>query len=51
MVALAWLYVASRVVHAFIHIGSNNMIARPLAFLVGCLAILGMLVGVFIAAA
>ncbi len=51
MVALAWLFVASRIVHAIIHIGSNNMLIRPLAFLVGCVAILGMLVGVFIAAA
>jgi len=49
MVALAWLFVASRIVHAVIHIGSNNMMIRPLAFLVGCVAILGMLIGVFIA--
>lgn len=50
MTSLAWLYVATRIVHAFVHIGSNDLRFRPLAFLIGCLALLAMLVGVLVAA-
>jgi hypothetical protein len=50
MTSLAWLYVATRIIHAFVHIGSNDLRLRPLAFLIGCLALLGMLVGVLVAA-
>ncbi len=31
-VALAWLYFASRCVHSFIHLGSNNVTHRFIAF-------------------
>ena len=31
-VTLAWLYVAARAVHAYIHLGSNNVTHRFLAF-------------------
>ena len=31
-VALAWLYFASRCVHSFIHLGSNNVTHRVIAF-------------------
>ena len=34
-VALAWLYFASRCVHSFIHLGSNNVTHRFIAFAVG----------------
>lgn len=50
MTGLAWLFVATRVAHAYVHIGSNDLRLRPLAFLVGCVALIGMLVGVLIAA-
>ncbi len=50
MATLAWLFVATRMVHAWVHIGSNNLRLRPLVFLVGCLALIAMLVGVLLAA-
>lgn len=39
---LAWLFVASRLVHAWIHIGSNYVPARRRAFTVGALALMAM---------
>jgi hypothetical protein len=42
LIALAWLYVASRVVHAAIHITYNNVFHRLAAFAVSNLAMLGM---------
>ncbi|MGU9982298.1 MAPEG family protein [Phreatobacter sp. HK31-P] len=50
MTSLAWLFVASRIVHAYVHIGSNDLRLRPLVFTIGCFALLAMLVGVLIAA-
>jgi hypothetical protein len=35
MTILAWLYVATRVVHTAIHVTSNNLSARALVFAVG----------------
>ena len=46
MVALAWLYVATRVVHTVIHTGSNNVMRRFQAFVAGILMLAGMWVGV-----
>ncbi len=41
--SLAWLYVVSRVAHAYVHIGSNHVpIRRPL-FMVGCVILLAMM--------
>ncbi len=37
---LAWLYVAARVFHVLIHLGSNNVIRRFQVFLVGLVALL-----------
>lgn len=50
MTGLAWLFVVSRVVHAYVHIGSNDMRLRPLVFTVGCAALIAMLAGVLVAA-
>lgn len=50
MTTLAWAYVASRIVHAFIHIGSNDLRYRSSVFFVGCIILMAMLVGVLIAA-
>ena len=33
---VAWMFVLSRIVHAYIHVGSNHVPARRRAFLVGC---------------
>ncbi len=41
-VALAWLYFASRCVHSYIHLGTNNVTHRLLAYAAGVL-ILGVL--------
>ncbi len=41
---LAWLFVASRLLHAFIHTGSNVVPVRRLVFMVGCFVVLVMLV-------
>ena len=43
-IALAWLYVASRYAHAYVHAGSNYVPARLGLFLFGCLVLLAMFV-------
>ena len=40
--SLAWLFVASRFVHACIHIGSNHVPARRKIFMFGCVVVLAM---------
>ncbi len=42
--ALAWLFVASRLVHAYIHTGSNIVPVRRGIFMFGCLVVLALLV-------
>ena len=49
MAALAWLYVVSRVVHTFIHIGPNKLPVRGAVYSVGFLALFCMWIGVLIA--
>lgn len=41
---LAWLFVVSRFVHAYIHTGSNYVPARRGVFMFGCLVVLAMTV-------
>lgn len=50
MTALAWAFVVTRVLHAFVHIGSNDLRFRSGIFFVGCFVLMGMLAGVLIAA-
>lgn len=50
MTALAWAYVASRLAHAVIHIGSNDVRYRAPIFTLGVFVLILMLVGVLIAA-
>ena len=38
-VAVAWLFVTSRVVHAWVHVGSNYVPARRRAFMAGCVLV------------
>jgi hypothetical protein len=45
MVALAWIYVASRVVHTIIHVTSNHVMRRASAYFVGLLALFLMWIG------
>jgi len=40
---LAWLFVASRIVHAYIHLGSNYVPARRAVFTFGVLSVMVML--------
>ena len=40
--SLAWLFVASRIIHATIHIGSNHVPARRTVFMFGCVVVLAM---------
>lgn len=40
--SLAWIFVASRVVHAYIHTGSNYVPARRRVFMFGCVVVLAM---------
>lgn len=49
MAALAWLYVVSRIVHTFIHIGPNKLPVRGAVYGVGFLALVGLWIGVMIA--
>jgi hypothetical protein len=48
MVALAWVFVASRVVHAAIHIGPNRVRWRGPAFILGFLIVTAMWVKLFL---
>ena len=41
-IALAWFYFASRCVHSFIHLGSNNVTHRFIAFVVSGLILIGL---------
>ena len=43
MTLFAWIYVASRIVHTFIHTGTNNVMQRTQVYGVGLLALFGML--------
>lgn len=40
--SLAWLFVASRCVHAYIHTGSNYVPARRKVFMFGCVVVMVM---------
>lgn len=46
----AWLYVASRLAHRRIHVGSNNVAARFRAYLMGLFALMAMWIAVMAAA-
>lgn len=46
---IAWLFVISRYVHAYIHTGSNYVRRRRAAFIAGCLAVIALLVIALIA--
>ena len=39
---LAWAFVATRILHAFIHVTSNNVIRRFYAFLAGAIILIAM---------
>lgn len=47
-VALAWLFVALRAAHSFIHIGSKNVQARFIVYLASAIVLAMMWVGYFI---
>lgn len=49
MTLLAWLYVASRVVHTLIHIGPNKLPLRGAVYGVGMIALMGMWLGIVLA--
>lgn len=42
LIALAWLFVASRVAHSYIHLTNNKIIPRLVAFVTGVLTVLVM---------
>ncbi len=43
-VVLAWLFVASRYAHAYVHVNSNYVPVRMRLFMVGCSVLLAMLI-------
>jgi hypothetical protein len=45
----AWLFVAARVAHAYLHIGPNKLVPRMLSFIAGFLIVLGMWIEVVVA--
>ena len=49
MAVLAWIFVASRVVHTLVHIGPNQLPLRGAVYGVGAVALLCMWVGVLLA--
>ena len=48
MAVLAWLYVATRVIHTLVHIGPNQIPVRGGVFAIGVLCLVGMLIGVLL---
>lgn len=48
MALLAWLYVATRIVHTLIHIGPNGLPLRGAVYGIGCIALFCMWLGVLI---
>lgn len=48
LVALAWAFVLSRVVHALIHLGSNKLKWRRLAYFFGALCLLAFWLALFV---
>ena len=50
LVLFAWIFVGARVVHAWIHIGSNSIRPRMASFVVGWLALIAMWVNLVIVA-
>jgi len=42
LIAFAWVYVGTRLVHAYIHTGSNRLLPRMGSYLLSCLVLLGM---------
>lgn len=46
MAVLAWLFVLSRVVHTFIHIGPNQLHTRAIVFSVGIACLVCMWIGI-----
>lgn len=44
--ALAWIFVSSRIVHVYVHVGSNKIPPRRRAFLIGCIMILALAISV-----
>lgn len=49
MALLAWLYVATRVIHTFIHIGPNRLPVRGAVYGIGIIALFGMWLGILLA--
>jgi|FLYM01.1.fsa_nt_gi hypothetical protein len=43
---LAWVFVATRIVHSFIHLTSNDVIKRAISFFAGFLVVLGMWINI-----
>jgi hypothetical protein len=41
VIVIAWLFVLSRIVHAYLHIGRNHVPSRRRAFMFGCLMLVG----------
>jgi hypothetical protein len=50
-VVLAWLYFGSRCVHSFIHLGSNNVTHRFIAFAISGLILVGLWVSLLLSVA
>jgi len=46
----AWIYVASRIVHHLIHVGSNSIGKRFRAFIIGLAALLGLWLALIVSA-
>ena len=42
MLVLAWIYVALRAIHAYIHTGSNKLQPRMRVYLASCMVLLGL---------
>ncbi|WP_342363181.1 MAPEG family protein [Terrarubrum flagellatum] len=48
MTLFAWIFVASRIVHTFIHTGSNRVPVRAQIYAVGIVALFAMFVGILL---
>ncbi len=49
VIVLAWIYAISRLIHAYVHIGSNYVPARFSIFIIGVISLFMMLIMAFMA--
>ena len=48
LVVLAWVFILSRIVHSYFHLGSNHILYRAIAYMSGWIILLAMWITLFV---